>query len=244
MKEVNYTVLTNEQIAPDTYKMTLSGDTHAITRPGQFVNFHIQGLYLRRPISVCRREENTLTIVYKVVGKGTEALSKMTGGEVLNALSGLGNGFDTAKSGDRPVLIAGGVGTPPMVQLCKDLREQGKQVTVCLGFRSHQDVILVDELEAMGAEVRIATEDGSRGTRGFVTNILPENATYFYACGPEPMLIAVYKATNMDGELSFEERMGCGFGACMGCTCKTKYGNKRICKDGPVLTKGEVIFDA
>ena len=173
MKEVNYTVLTNEQIAPDTYKMTLSGDTNAITRPGQFVNFHIQGLYLRRPISVCRREENTLTIVYKVVGKGTEALSKMTGGEVLNALSGLGNGFDTAKSGDRPVLIAGGVGTPPMVQLCKDLREQGKQVTVCLGFRSGQDVILVDELEAMGAEVRIATEDGSRGTRGFVTNILP-----------------------------------------------------------------------
>ena len=208
MKEVNYTVLTNEQIAPDTWEMTLSGDTSAITRPGQFVNFHIQGLYLRRPISVCRRE-------------------------VLNALSGLGNGFDTAKSGERPVLIAGGVGTPPMVQLCKDLREQGRQVTVCLGFRSGQDVILVDELEAMGAEVRIATEDGSRGTRGFVTNILPE-----------PMLKAVYKATAMDGELSFEERMGCGFGACMGCTCKTKYGNKRICKDGPVLTKGEVIFDA
>lgn len=131
-----------------------------------------------------------------------------------------------------------------MVQLCKDLREQGRQVTVCLGFRSGQDVILVDELEAMGAEVRIATEDSSRGTKGFVTNILPENATYFYACGPEPMLKAVYKATAMDGELSFEERMGCGFGACMGCTCKTKYGNKRICKDGPVLTKGEVIFDA
>ena len=244
MKQSIFTILSNIPLTDCVYKMVLSGDTSAITAPGQFVNIQITGKFLRRPISVCDYDGDTLTIVYKVVGKGTEALSKMTGGEVLNALSGLGNGFDTAKSGERPVLIAGGVGTPPMVQLCKDLREQGRQVTVCLGFRSAQDVILVDELEALGAEIRIATEDGSRGTKGFVTNILPENATYFYACGPEPMLKAVYKATAMDGELSFEERMGCGFGACMGCTCKTKYGNKRICKDGPVLTKGEVIFDA
>jgi len=237
-----FVICDNIKIAKDVYKMTLSGDTSKITAPGQFVNIKIDGKYLRRPISVCDCEGDTLTLIYKVVGVGTEEMSKMEKGKELDVLTGLGNGFDTSKSGDKPLLIGGGVGVPPMYGLCKKLISEGKKVKVVLGFNSSDDVFYKEEFEKSGAEVFLSTVDGSQGTKGFVTDILPEEYTYFYTCGPEPMLKSVYANTKTDGQLSFEERMGCGFGACMGCSCKTKYGEKRICKDGPVLLKEEVIW--
>ena len=243
MKQSLFTVNDNRAIAQDIYKMTLSGDTSAITRPGQFVNIQIDGFYLRRPISVCDRTEGELTLIYKVVGKGTEVMAQMKKGTTLDILTGLGNGYDVTKSGDRPLLIGGGVGVPPLYLLAKELTAMGKQVTAVLGFRSEKDVFLKDELEALGVRVFITTEDGSMGTKGFVTDAFTEvgDYTYTYLCGPEPMLRAVYRASVTSGQYSFEERMGCGFGACMGCSCKTIYGNKRICKDGPVLEKEEIL---
>ena len=243
MKQSLFTVNDNRAIAQDIYKMTLSGDTSAITRPGQFVNIQIDGFYLRRPISVCDRTEGELTLIYKVVGKGTEVMAQMKKGTTLDILTGLGNGYDVTKSGDRPLLIGGGVGVPPLYLLAKELTSMGKQVTAVLGFRSEKDVFLKDELEALGVRVFITTEDGSMGKKGFVTDAFAEvgDYTYTYLCGPEPMLRAVYRASVTSGQYSFEERMGCGFGACMGCSCKTIYGNKRICKDGPVLEKEEIL---
>ena len=232
----------NIKIAKDVYKMILSGNTEKITAPGQFVNIKLEGKYLRRPISVCDWEDGMLTLIYKVVGSGTEQMSKMEKGEKLDLLTGLGNGFDTSKSGEKPLLIGGGVGVPPMYGLCKKLIAEGKKVSVVLGFNSAEDVFYKEEFEKMGAQVFVSTVDGSFGTKGFVTDILPEGYTYFYTCGPEPMLKSVYAKTNTSGQLSFEERMGCGFGACMGCSCKTKYGDKRICKDGPVMVKEEIIW--
>lgn len=243
MKQSIFKILSNEKIAADVFKMTLRGDISDITAPGQFVNIRLDGFYLRRPISVCDAEGDVLTLIYKVVGGGTEKMSAICGGEELDLLTGLGNGFDTNASGSAPLVIGGGVGAPPMYLLCKRLIGQGKSVTAVLGFNSKSDVFLTRELEALGARGFVATADGSFGSHGFVTDILPRDYSYFYACGPEPMLKAVYDRTKTEGELSFEERMGCGFGACMGCTCKTKYGNKRICRDGPVLKKSEVIFD-
>lgn len=243
MKQLLYTVVTNEKTAKDTYMMILCGDTSPITAPGQFINIKLSGHFLRRPISVCDAEGDRLTIVYKTVGEGTRQLSEMKSGEILDVLSGLGNGFDTSKSGEKPLLIGGGVGTPPMYLLCKRLCEEGKKPTVVLGFNSAEDVILCEEFKNLGVEVTVATADGSFGAKGFVTDVLPEDYTYFYTCGPEPMFKALYKVVKTEGEFSFEERMGCGFGACVCCSCKTKYGTKRICKDGPVLTKDEVIFD-
>ncbi len=242
MRQSFFEICENEKIADKVYKMTLLGDVSQITAPGQFVNIKLDGFFLRRPISVCDIEKDRLTVIYKVVGDGTLAMSELKKGAELDLLTGLGNGFDTALSGDFPLLIGGGVGAPPMYFLCKQLVKQQKKVTAVLGFNSRTDVFLVNELESLGARVLTATVDGSFGTKGFVTDILPQNYSYFYACGPEPMLRAVYEKTVTEGELSFEERMGCGFGACMGCSCKTKYGNKRICRDGPVLKKSEVIF--
>ncbi len=232
----------NIKIAKDVYKMILSGNTEKITAPGQFVNIKLEGKYLRRPISVCDWEDGMLTLIYKVVGSGTEQMCKMGKGEKLDLLTGLGNGFDTSKSGEKPLLIGGGVGVPPMYGLCKKLIAEGKKVSVVLGFNSAEDVFYKEEFENIGAQVFVSTVDGSFGTKGFVTDILPEGYTYFYTCGPEPMLKSVYAKTNTSGQLSFEERMGCGFGACMGCSCKTKYGDKRICKDGPVMVKEEIIW--
>lgn len=232
----------NIKIAKDVYKMTLSGNTGKITAPGQFVNIKIEGKYLRRPISVCDFEDGSLTIIYKVVGEGTAILSCMEKGQALDVLTGLGNGYDTEKSGEKPLLIGGGVGVPPMYALCKKLVAEGKKVKVILGFNKSDEVFYKEEFEALGAEVFVTTADGSCGIKGFVTDALPEDYTYFYTCGPEPMLKSVYEKTNTSGQLSFEERMGCGFGACMGCSCKTKYGEKRICKDGPVLVKEEIIW--
>lgn len=243
MKEVIYTVLENIPLAHAVYQMRLSGDTSAITSPGQFVNLQIDGCYLRRPISVCDCREGELTLIYKVVGKGTEIMSKLPVGSQLNTLAGLGNGFTVSRGGSKPLLIGGGVGVPPLYWLCRELVAAGATPTVVLGFNSAQDVFYTQEFEALGARVLLATADGSAGTRGFVTDVVGDlDYTYFYSCGPEPMFRALDKVLTTSGEYSFESRMGCGFGACMGCSCKTKYGNKRICKDGPVLTREEVIW--
>lgn len=243
MTESVFTVISNEKIAKNTYKMLLSGNTED-GRPGQFVNIKIDGFFLRRPISVCDIEENTLTLIYKTVGAGTDKLSKTEKGEKLDILAFLGNGYDLSKSGEAPLLIGGGVGVPPLFLLAKKLVKEGKTPTAILGFNSADEIFLKDEFEAIGVKTFIATADGSVGTRGFVTDVMKNTDiyTYFYTCGPEPMLRAVYGESKTDGEFSFEERMGCGFGACVGCTCKTKYGNKRICRDGPVLSKEEIIW--
>ena len=244
MKQLDMTVLSNTSLTKDVYKMVLEGDTSSLSRPGQFVNLKLDGLFLRRPISVCDYDEKTLTIIYKVVGKGTEQMSKMRMGETVDILLGLGNGFDTSKGGEKPLVIGGGVGVPPMYNLTKKLIEENKKPIVILGFNKEDEIFYKEEFEALGAEVYISTVDGSVGTKGFVTDVIKNisDYTYFYTCGPLPMLKAVYDATNTSGEESFEERMGCGFGACMGCSCETKYGNKRICKDGPVLVKEEIIW--
>ncbi len=244
MKKGIFTVLTNEKLTDNVYKMTLKGDTSAIERPGQFVNIQLDGLYLRRPISVCDYEEGKLTVIYKVVGKGTKQMSTFTYGKELDVLSGLGNGYFTYFSGDKPLLIGGGVGVPPLYNLAKELLKEGKTPTVIIGFNTLSEVFYKEAFEKLGVKVFVATADGSMGIKGFVTDAIKEvgEYTYVYTCGPEPMLKAVYNATTTSGEYSFEERMGCGFGACMGCTCKTKYGNKRICKDGPVLVKEEIIW--
>ena len=243
MKDSVFKVKSNQKIAKNTYETVLVGDTSDITASGQFVNIKLDGFYLRRPISVCNVEGNELTIIYKVVGEGTEVMSKMTGGEELLTLTGLGNGYDTSKSGDSPLLIGGGAGVPPMYMLAKKLIEAGKKVTVIMGFGKKDEIFFKDEFEALGAEVRITTVDGSYATKGFVTDAFPEEYTYFYTCGPEPMLKAVYNKTVTSGQLSFEERMGCGFGACMGCSCKTITGYKRICKEGPVMRKEEILWE-
>jgi dihydroorotate dehydrogenase electron transfer subunit len=222
--------------------MELLGDTEGI-RCGQFVNIKIEGLYLRRPISVCDCEGDTLTIIYKVVGKGTEKMSEMQVGDELDILTGLGNGYNTARSGERPLLLGGGVGVPPLYMLCKKLIAEGKKPMVILGFNKSDEVFYEDEFRALGATVLVATADGSYGVKGFVTDAMKDmEYTYFFTCGPEPMLKAVYNATTTSGQLSFEERMGCGFGACMGCSCKTITGYKRICKEGPIMRKEEIIW--
>ena len=233
----------NTHLTETVWQMRLTGDTSAITAPGQFVNIQLDGLYLRRPISVCDCVGDTLTLVYKVVGKGTEQMSRMVAGEELDVLSGLGNGYDTTLAGEAPLLLGGGVGVPPLYMLAKQLIAEGKRVSVILGFNTKAEVFYEEEFRALGANVTVATADGSYGVRGFVTNAMEGiDYTYFYTCGPEPMLRAVYAATNTEGQFSFEERMGCGFGACMGCSCKTVTGYKRICKDGPVLKKEEILW--
>ena len=248
MKQGIFEIKSNIALTATVYKMVLVGDTSAITGPGQFVNILLDGLFLRRPISVneCRANgaDNELTLIYKVVGKGTEQMARMTAGQTLDVLTGLGNGYDLTKAGDRPLLIGGGVGVPPLYMLARQLREAGKEVSVILGFNTKDEVFCEEDFKALGCDVTVTTVDGSYGVKGFVTNALPEHYTYFYTCGPEPMLKAVYKATVTDGQFSFEERMGCGFGACMGCSCKTVTGNKRICKEGPVLTKEDIIWEA
>ena len=240
-----YEILSNEKIAKDVYKMILNGDTSDIKYPGQFINIKIDDLYLRRPISVCDYDDNCITIIFKVVGHGTEKMAEMKVGKKLDILTGLGNGFFTDRSGDNPLLVGGGVGTPPMYRLCKDLINEGKKPVVVLGFNSKEDVFFEEEFKKLGAEVYVSTVDGTYGTKGFVTDIIKtlDGYTYHYACGPLPMLKALYNTAEGDGEYSFEERMGCGFGACMGCTVKVKDGFKRVCKDGPVLRKEEIIWE-
>ena len=243
MKDVKLKVVSNKKIAKNTYESILEGDVSDITAPGQFVNIKLDGFYLRRPISVCDAEDGRLTIIYKVVGEGTEKMATTPEGKEWLTLTGLGNGYDTSLSGDAPLLIGGGAGVPPMYMLCKKLIKENKNVTVILGFNTEDEVFYKEEFTKLGAKVIIATADGSVGVKGFVTDAMKNlDYTYFYTCGPEPMLRAVYNASESSGQFSFEERMGCGFGACMGCSCKTKYGNKRICRDGPVLVKEEIIW--
>ena len=243
MKQTIFTITENTALTATVYKMVLAGDTDGITT-GQFVNILLDGLYLRRPISVCDCQGGKLTLVYKVVGKGTAQMAAMTAGQTLDVLTGLGNGYDIAKAGDHPLLLGGGVGVPPLYMLARLLREQGKAVSVVLGFNTADEVFYEQEFKDLGCDVTVTTADGSHGVKGFVTDALPADYSYFYTCGPEPMLKAVYRATTTSGQFSFEERMGCGFGACMGCSCKVITGYKRICKDGPVLEKEEILWDA
>ncbi len=244
MKQSLFSIVSNTALTDNVYKMILSGDTSAITAPGQFVNIQLSGKFLRRPISVCDYDGETLTIIYKVVGKGTEQMAAMLPGETLDILTGLGNGYDLAPAEDHPVLLGGGVGVPPLYHLAKQLLALGKEVTVVLGFNTASEIFYEQEFQALGCKVFVTTVDGSYGKKGFVTDALPEHYTYFYTCGPEPMLKAVYRATCTSGQMSFEQRMGCGFGACMGCSCKTLTGSKRICKEGPVMRKEEILWEA
>ena len=238
-----YTVRSNIALTQNTFKMELIGDTSHITAPGQFINIQLDGFYLRRPISICDHDERTITIIYKVVGGGTEAMAKLPAGGKLDVLCGLGNGFDTSKCEGKAVLIGGGVGVPPMFNLCKKLIAEGKDVSVILGFNTKDEIFYEDEFKSLGAKVYVSTVDGSYGTKGFVTDVLKDiEYNYFFTCGPMPMFRAIEKIAEPSGQYSFEERMGCGFGACMGCSCKTKYGYKRICKDGPVLVREEIVW--
>jgi dihydroorotate dehydrogenase electron transfer subunit len=244
MKQSFFEIIENTPLTDSVMRMRLRGDTSEITRPGTFVNIKLDGLYLRRPISVCDVEGDVLTIIYKVVGHGTEQMREMTEGK-LDVLTGLGNGYDTEKSGEKVMLLGGGVGVPPLYMLAKRLIAEGKKVHVVLGFNTASEVFYEKEFAALGATVTVTTVDGSHGTKGFVTTAMEgSDYSYFYTCGPEPMLKAIYKAATTSGQFSFEERMGCGFGACMGCSCKTVTGYKRICKDGPVLEKEEILWEA
>ena len=243
MQQQILTVKENKKLTDNIYRMILSGDLSAIKNPGEFVNLEIPELFLRRPISVCDFEKDSLTIIYKTVGKGTEKMAKAVEGDKFDVLVGLGNGYDISVCGSHALLMGGGVGVPPLYNLAKKLIADGKKVTVVLGFNTASEIFYEEEFKALGTDVRVTTVDGSYGIRGFVTDAISDvDYTYFYTCGPEPMLKAVYKATKTEGQFSFESRMGCGFGACMGCSCKTNFGNKRICKDGPVFAKEEILW--
>ena len=244
MKQGIFEIKSNVALTATVYKMVLTGDTSAITCPGQFVNILLDGLFLRRPISVNECVGDELTLIYKVVGKGTEQMAKMTAGQTLDVLTGLGNGYDLSKAGDRPLLIGGGVGVPPLYMLARQFREAGKEVSVILGFNTKDEVFCEADFKALGCDTTVTTVDGSYGIKGFVTDAMAQKSyTYVYTCGPEPMLKAIWRASATSGQFSFEERMGCGFGACMGCSCKTLTGYKRICKDGPIMYKEEIAWE-
>jgi len=240
-----YKILSNEPLTDAVWRMVVAGDTQWITAPGQFVDIALEGRYLRRPISICDYDDRTITLIYKIVGDGTAQMSRMAAGAELDLLTGLGNGFSTANDAQRPLLVGGGVGVPPLYNLARQLLARDRCVQVVLGFNTASEVFYADEFRALGCDVTVATADGSMGVKGFVTTAIAARSLdfdYFYACGPLPMLRALCDAVPQDGQLSFEERMGCGFGACMGCSCKTKYGHKRICKEGPVLAKDEIVW--
>ena len=243
MRQDVFEIVSNRNLAPNVYEMVLRGSSTGDCTPGRFVQLKLDSFYLRRPISVCDAEEGKLTLVYKTVGRGTEAMAQYESGKRIDVLTGLGNGYNLDNSGDRPLLIGGGAGVPPMYLLARKLLAQGKKPTLILGFNKAEEIFYADRFRELGIETIIATADGSVGVKGFVTDAMEGlDYSYTYACGPEPMLKAVYNRASTSGEYSFEERMGCGFGACMGCSCETKYGNKRICKDGPVLTKEEIVW--
>ena len=246
MKQVILTIAQSAPVARGTVRTVLSGDTSAIIRPGQFINILLDNKYLRRPLSVCdcvKGENGSVTVIYKTVGEGTLALSRLPAETRLDVLTGLGNGYDTAPAGESPLLIGGGAGVPPMYMLCRELISLGKSVQVIAGWNSADEAFYTEEFRALGAALTVVTADGTMGIKGLVTDAMKNmKYSYIYACGPLPMLKAVDSAAASGGQFSFEERMGCGFGACMGCSCKTKYGYKRICRDGPVLTREEIIW--
>ena len=243
MKQEILTITENSPVTESVWRMRLGAPGLEEQKPGGFVNIRLDGLYLRRPISVFDSEPGRLTILYKVVGRGTEQMKDLEPGAQLDVVTGLGNGYDLSKAGDRPLLLGGGVGVPPLYLLAKKLRAEGKTVTAVLGFNTAAEVFAEEEFRALGCSVTVTTADGSYGVKGFVTDSLPREYSYFYTCGPEPMLRAVYRAVKTSGQFSFEERMGCGFGACMGCSCKTITGYKRICREGPVLEKEEILWE-
>ena len=245
MQQTVFEIVTNRALTESVYEMTLAGDTSAITRAGQFVELSLEGLFLRRPISVCNYDEGKLTLIYKVVGKGTEQMSTLISGTKIDTLTGLGNGFNCEAECNCPLLVGGGVGVPPLYRLARNLIAKGKSVTVVLGFNTSSEIFYREQFEALGARVVVATADGSYGIKGFVTDAIKEAgivADYFYSCGPLPMLRALCSAVECDGEISLEERMGCGFGICMGCSIMTKSGAKRVCKEGPVFKKEDVVW--
>ena len=241
MKQSIFTIITNEQIATNVWRMRLAGDINEIL-PGQFVNIRIEGLFLRRPISVCDAQEGILTIIYKVVGVGTESMTHLLAGQKVDMLTVLGTGYNIANAGENPLLVGGGVGVPPMYMLARQLREAGKAVRVILGFNTKDEVFYEEEFRALGCDVTVTTVDGSHGVKGFVTNALDGQQSYYYTCGPLPMIKALLQAAGTHGEVSMEERMGCGFGACMGCTIQTTQGPKRVCKEGPIFAASELML--
>lgn len=244
MKQGLFEITENRRLTETVYRMRLGGDASAVSAPGQFINIRLAGAFLRRPISVCDADRESITILYKIAGHGTEAMASMPCGKKLDVLSGLGNGFDVSASGGNPLLVGGGIGLAPLYLLAKELLAAGKTPSAVLGFNTAGEIFYEEEFRALGLPVTVSTADGSRGVKGFVTDAMKgEEYDYFYACGPEAMLRAVYAASEGSGQLSFEKRMGCGFGACMGCTCRTITGYKRICKDGPVLRKEEILWD-
>lgn len=243
MKQGKFEIQSNLPLTGDVYRMVLAGDTSAITSPGQFVEIALPGKFLRRPISVNDWEDGKLTLIYKVVGSGTEQMTALSAGDTLDILTGLGNGYDLSRSGENPVLVGGGVGIPPLFALCKQLLAAGKRPQVVLGFNTASEIFLYDQFRALGVDTYLATADGSVGTKGFVTDVLKNlNYSYFYSCGPMPMFRAMEGMVTTSGEYSMEERMGCGFGACMGCSIQTRSGAKRVCKDGPVFPREEVFY--
>ena len=245
MRQEIFKITSNENIAPSVYKMVLAGDTSDITAPGQFVNIKLEGFYLRRPISICDYDGGSLTLIYKTVGGGTENLSLKKSGDELDLLISLGNGFDTRGSGEKPLIIGGGVGIPPLYALCKKLISEGKKPAVILGFNTKSEIFYENEFKNLGCEVSVTTADGSHGIKGFVTAAMDKtDYSYIYSCGPLPMFKAVNASAKTSGQFSFEERMGCGFGACMGCSLMTRNGAKRVCKDGPVFEREEIEWEA
>ena len=242
MRDNRYTVVKNEEIAPGTYYMTIAGDTSQIKDPGQFINIKIDGLYLRRPMSICSYDEESMSIIYKVVGKGTEAMSRMPAGDSFDALSPLGNGFDTEKIPEGALLIGGGAGAMPIYTLAMILRDKGKKPHVIIGFNREEEIFFADEFRDLGVELTIATMDGSVGVKGTVVDAMEKaNRPYVCVCGPDPMMKAVAEHSS-GGQFDLGARMACGFGACMGCTVITKSGPKRVCKDGPIFDQEEIIW--
>ena len=244
MKQAIFEIRSNRPLAPGVFELVLAGDTTNFRAPGQFAALALEGFYLRRPLSVCDWDADTLTLVYRTVGQGTAALSAYPPGRKLDLLTGLGNGYALAKSGDRPLLVGGGLGAPPLYALARRLLETGCHPAVVLGFNRAEEVILRPRFEALGLPVTVCTADGSLGVPGFVTAGMARAGAYshVYACGPEPMLRAVWEASPVPGQYSFEARMGCGFGACMGCSRPTRSGSKRICREGPVLESEEILW--
>ena len=243
MKQSIFKLTENTALTYKVSRLRLEGDVSAIKKPGQFVQVQLDGLFLRRPFSVCDRDENSFTILYETAGTGTELLRTLPAGTKLDVLTGLGNGFDLYRGGNNPLLIGGGTGLSPMFWLAKELLALGASPKALLGFNTADDVFYAEEFEALGIETLITTTDGSRGIKGLVIDAMDKPYSGFYACGPEAMLRAVCEASNKPGQISLDRRMGCGFGACMGCTVITRNGPKRICKEGPVLDREEIIWE-
>jgi len=242
VKDSEFIVRSRKSLTPNVFEMTLEGDTSAMSSPGQFVDVLLPGRFLRRPFAAASWTGKTLTLLCKVVGGGTEQMAGLAEGSSLRVLTGLGRGFSLPAAGGRPLLVGGGMGLAPLFALAKSL---GGDCRCVFGFNAASDVFYLDEFKALGCEVSVATLDGSMGTKGFVTDAVAAGKIgydRFYACGPTPMLRAFCASTSASGQVSLEARMGCGVGLCVGCTIETKSGPARVCKEGPVFDKEEIIW--